>query len=61
MLIEEPQLAGSVGIHEHSQHLAPEQTRQHVDMDEEVGARRDPSRAIERESSARSCAREDDG
>jgi hypothetical protein len=44
--VEEPQLAGAVRIHEHRQHLAPEQTREHVDMHEEVGARGDPSRAL---------------
>src|SRR6266436_2001853 len=46
-------LAGVVRIHEHRQHLAPEQTRQHVDMHEEVGARGGPSRAVEREPSTR--------
>ena len=50
--VEELQLAGAVRIHEHRQHFAAEQARQHVDMDEEVGARRDPSRAVEREPSA---------
>ena len=53
MRVEERQLAGVVRIHEHRQHLAPEQARQHVDMHEEVGARGDPSRAIEREPSTR--------
>ena len=51
--VEERQLAGVVRIHEHRQHLAPEQARQHVDMHEEVGARGDPSRAVEREPSTR--------
>ncbi len=47
MGIEELQLVGVVRIHEHRQHLAAEQARQHVDVDEEVGARGDPSRAVE--------------
>ena len=38
MRVEERQLAGVVCIHEHRQHLAPKQARQHVDMHEEVGA-----------------------
>src|SRR6202030_837854 len=42
--VEELQLAGVVRIHEHRQHLAPEQARQHVDMHQEVGARGYPSR-----------------
>ena len=37
---------------EHRQHLAAEQARQHVDTHEEIDARRDPSRAVEREPSA---------
>src|SRR5712692_5758806 len=45
MGVEELQLASVVRMHEHRQHLAPEQARQQVDMHEEVGARRDPSRA----------------
>jgi len=40
-------------MHEHRQHLAAEQARQHVDMDEEVGARGDPPRVIEREPATR--------
>jgi hypothetical protein len=51
--VEELQLAGAVRIHEHRQHFAPEQACQHVDMHEEVGARGDPSRAVEREPSTR--------
>ena len=51
MCVEELQLAGVVRMHEHRQHLAPEQARQHVDMHEEVGAGGDPSRAVEREPS----------
>jgi hypothetical protein len=47
MGVEELQLPGVVRLHEHRQHLAAEQARQHVDMDEEVGARGDPSRVIE--------------
>jgi hypothetical protein len=53
MSVEERQLAGVVRLQEHGQHLAAEQARQHVDMDEEVGARGDPSRAVEREPSTR--------
>src|SRR6202008_1603162 len=53
MSVEELQLAGGVRMYEHRQHLALEQSRQDVDMDEEVRARGDPSRMIERESSAR--------
>jgi hypothetical protein len=53
MRVEELQVAGAVRIHERGQHLALEQARQHVDMHEEVIARRDPSRAVEREPSAR--------
>src|SRR5712672_2230003 len=53
MCIEELQLAGVVRMHEHRQHLALEQARQDVDMDEEVGAGGDPSRVIEREPSTR--------
>jgi hypothetical protein len=53
MGVEELQLAGVVRMHEHRQHLAAEQARQHVDMEEEVGARGDPLRVIEREPSAR--------
>jgi hypothetical protein len=53
MGVEELQLAGVVRMHEHRQHLAPEQARQHLDMHEEVGARGDPSRVIERKPSAR--------
>ena len=37
MRVEERQPTGVVRIHEHRQHLAPEQARQHVDMHEEVG------------------------
>ena len=48
MGIEERQLLGVVRLHEHGQHLAAEQTRQHVDVDQEVGARGDPSRAVGR-------------
>ena len=44
MGVEERQLIGVVRLHEHGQHLAAEQTRQHVDVDQEVGARGDPSR-----------------
>src|SRR5215475_16086465 len=51
MGVEKLQLTGAVRMHEHRQHLAPEQARQHVDMYEEVGARGDPSRAVEREPS----------
>ncbi len=51
--VEELQLARAVRIHEHRQHLAPEQARQRVDMHEEVRARGDPSRAVEREPSTR--------
>jgi hypothetical protein len=51
MGVEELQLAGGVRMHEHRQHLPPEQACQHVDMDKEVGARGDPSRMIEREPS----------
>ena len=53
MGVEELQLAVVVRLHEHRQHLAAEQARQHVDMDEEVGARGDPSRVVEREPSTR--------
>jgi hypothetical protein len=53
MRVEEPQLAGVVRSHEHCQHLAPEQACQHVDVDEEIGARGNPSRAIEREPATR--------
>ena len=53
MGVEELQLTGVVRMHEHRQHFALEQARQHVDMDKEVGARGDPSRMIEREPSAR--------
>jgi hypothetical protein len=38
MGVEELQLASVVRMHEHCQHLAPEQALQHVDMHEEVGA-----------------------
>ena len=38
MGVEERQLAAVVRIHEHRQHLAAKQARQHVDMHEEVGA-----------------------
>ena len=51
MGVEELQLAVTVRRHEHRQHLAAEQARQHLDMDEEVGTRGDPSRVIERETS----------
>jgi hypothetical protein len=37
MGVEELQLAGVMRMHEHRQHLALEQARQHVDMHEEVG------------------------
>ena len=53
MAVEELQLAVIVRRHEHCQHLAAEQARQYLDMDEEVGARGDPSRVIEREPSTR--------
>jgi hypothetical protein len=53
MGVEECQLVGVVCLHEHGQHLAAEQACQHFDMDEEVGARGDPSRAVEREPSTR--------
>ena len=53
MAVEELQLAGVVRMHEHRQHLALEQARQHVDMHQEVGACGDPSRAVEREPSTR--------
>jgi hypothetical protein len=53
LCIEELQLAGVVRMHEHRQHLALEQARQDVDMDEEVGAGGDPSRVIERDAAAR--------
>ena len=53
MRVEERQLAGVVRSHEHRQHLAAEQARQHVDVDEEVGARGDPSLAVGREPSTR--------
>jgi hypothetical protein len=36
MGVEERQLAGAMRLHEHRQHLAAEQTRQHLDMHEEV-------------------------
>jgi hypothetical protein len=42
MGVEEPHLAAVVRIHEHRQHLAAKQARQHVDMHEEVGARGEP-------------------
>jgi hypothetical protein len=41
----------SVRRHDHGQHFALEQACQHIDMDEEVGARGDPSRVIEGEAS----------
>ena len=53
MGVKERQLAGAVRLHEHRQHLTPEQARQHLDMHEEVAARGDPSRAVEREPSTR--------
>ncbi|MBV8920630.1 MAG: phage integrase N-terminal SAM-like domain-containing protein [Bradyrhizobium sp.] len=53
MGVEERQLVGVVRLHEHRQHLAAEQTRQHVDVDEEVGACGDPSCAVEREPATR--------
>jgi hypothetical protein len=53
MGVEERQLVGVVRSHEHRQHLAAEQARQQVDMDEEVGARGDPSRAVERDPATR--------
>ena len=46
MRVEELQLAAVVRLHEHRQHLAAKQARQHVDMHEEVGARGDPSAGI---------------
>src|SRR5215813_13837334 len=57
MGVEELQLAGGMRMHEHRQHLALEQARQDVDMDEEVGARGDPSRMIEREPATRPLLR----
>ena len=42
MGVEELQLAGVVRTGEHGQHLAAEQTRQQVDVHEEVGAGGDP-------------------
>ena len=51
MGVEERQLAGVVRVREHGQHLAAEQARQQVDVDEEVGAAGDPSRAVGREPS----------
>ncbi len=42
MRVEERQLAGVVRIREHGQHLAAEETRQQVDVHEEVGAGRRP-------------------
>jgi hypothetical protein len=51
--VEERQPVGVVRIDEHRQHLAAEQARQHVDVDEEVGARGDPSLAVGREPSTR--------
>src|SRR5262252_9666432 len=53
MGVEELQLAGVMRLHEHRQHLAAEQARQDVDMNEEVGARGNPSRIIGREPSTR--------
>ena len=53
MGVEELQLAVIVRRHEHRQHLAAEHARQHIDVDEEVGARGDPSRAVERDPSTR--------
>ncbi len=53
MGVEELQLVGVVRLHEHRQHLAAEQARQDVDVDEEVGARGDPPRVVEREPSTR--------
>ena len=53
MGVEERQLAAVVRVHEHRQHLAAKQARQHVDMHEEVGARGDPSHIIEREPATR--------
>ena len=53
MGVEELQRAGVMRLHEHRQHLAAEQAREYVDMNEEVGARGDPSRVIEREPSTR--------
>ena len=47
MRVEERQLAGVVRIREHRQHLAAEQTRQQIDVHEEVGAAGDPSRPVE--------------
>jgi hypothetical protein len=41
----------NAGILEHRQHLAAEETRQQVDVREEVGAGGDRSRAVEREPS----------
>src|SRR5215475_13180111 len=54
MGVEELQRAGVMRLHEHRQHLAAEQARQYVDMNEEVGARGNPSRIVEREPSTRS-------
>ena len=42
MGVEERQLAGVVRIRKHGQHLAAEQTREQVDVHEEVGAGGDP-------------------
>src|SRR5215469_16330259 len=53
MGVEELQRAGVMRLHEHRQHLAAEQARQYVDMNEEIGARGNPSRIIEREPSTR--------
>jgi hypothetical protein len=53
MGVEEVQLTGVVCLHQHRQHLAAEQARQHVDMHEKVGAGGDPSGAVEREPSTR--------
>ena len=53
MRVEERQVAAVVRVHEHRQHLAAKQARQHVDMHEEVGARGDPSRVIERKPATR--------
>jgi hypothetical protein len=53
MRVEELQLPGVVCIHEHRQHFAAKQACQHFDMHEEIGARGEPSRAVERESSTR--------
>jgi hypothetical protein len=49
--VEERQLIGVMRLHKHGQHLAAEQACQYVDVDQEVGPRGDPSRAVERDPS----------